>query len=55
MSDTTYDSKCWDLAKAFLSDFRVAEDERERLTHRFAQHIQQAAEEFIETEGLEEK
>lgn len=45
----SYDTKCHDLAKAFLSDVKIDYDDiRARLENRLAQEIQTTIENFIE-------
>ena len=48
-SGSTYDSKCYELAKVFMSDFEFRTDEAElETTAKLAQAIQDAIEEFID-------
>jgi hypothetical protein len=43
MTEKLYDSKCFDLAEAFLEDEdNLTDDQRKRFTHELAVHIQEA-------------
>lgn len=51
----SYDTRCYELAKVFLSDFEIpSQAKRDKLTHQLAQDIQDSIEDFLATElGVE--
>ena len=48
MSDILYDTKCFDLAEAFLEDEDLSKDELENHSDQLAKLIQKTIEDFIE-------
>lgn len=51
MTTKLYDSKCFDLAEAFLSDEEgLTDDQRKRYAAELAAHIQEAIESWLQYE-----
>ena len=50
MSEMSYDEKCYDLAIAFLQDYRLSEDRTKKYAHELAQNIQRTIEDYLEAE-----
>jgi hypothetical protein len=48
----SYDSKCWDLASAFASDWDVPHEHKKKLLDDLAQHIQDSVEQFEREQNI---